>query len=357
MAFAQQLLKTLLYRHIESHPLTRGHVNFTDQEVNRGLALEASKTREYATLDLKDASNRVWFFLVASLFGGSEIWPYLVATRSVGINIPREGIRTLKMFSPMGSATTFPVEAIVFWALAAASIRSYTGLPIVMAARHVWVYGDDVIIPTNMAQIVMQTFTDVGFALSDSKCCVGGYFRESCGMDAYMGHDVTPVRIPHFPSMREGAPPEPLSSLVDTRNLFYKAGYQNVVAVYDEMLKPFIPLIKDDGQELQYLALLADRVHVPKALKRRWTKRYQRSEFRGYACRSKRVKVSPLTFRGALLNAYLLITGGDPERAKQGWWDIPHASVTQMKWFELPWDIDLPAYVDEFIRRKHSYEC
>lgn len=43
-------------RHLEQHPLTRGYVNFTSQEVNRELAKVASLDGSYCTLDMKEAS-------------------------------------------------------------------------------------------------------------------------------------------------------------------------------------------------------------------------------------------------------------------------------------------------------------
>lgn len=353
VAFCQQLVKKVMYRYIEEHPLTKGLVNFTDQNINRTLALTSSLTGENATLDLADASNRNWFWVVASLFGGTLLWPYLVATRCAGIDIPRHGIQRLKMFSPMGSATTFPVEALTFWALASSCVAQSLGVPLLMASRHVYVYGDDIIVPTKTAQYVMQRFRALGFSMSESKCCISGNFRESCGTDAFRGEDVTPVKISHFPAIHENLPPEPLTSLVETRNLFYKRGYVNVVSVYDEFLAPWVPRLRDTGQELEFPALLGDSTYVPKSLKRRWNSDFQRSEFRGYVGRSAEAVLSPVDFRGALLASYLDTTGGWPRRRKQGRWPIPFSESTKRKWLPLPVE-GLPDYIEYIIVRKYT---
>lgn len=64
----QQGLARKMMSHLEHHPLTRGHVNFTDQTINGKLALEGSKTGRWATLDMKEASDRISKNLVELLF-------------------------------------------------------------------------------------------------------------------------------------------------------------------------------------------------------------------------------------------------------------------------------------------------
>jgi hypothetical protein len=64
----QQGLGRKLMSHFESFKLTRGNINFTHQDINRRLALESSISRRYATLDLKDASDRVSLQLVRAVF-------------------------------------------------------------------------------------------------------------------------------------------------------------------------------------------------------------------------------------------------------------------------------------------------
>lgn len=73
-----------LYSTIERHPLTAGHVNFSDQTVNRQLALLSSVNRKYVTIDLKDASDSNLCELVEWLLSdvGTDLVPLLLSTRT-----------------------------------------------------------------------------------------------------------------------------------------------------------------------------------------------------------------------------------------------------------------------------------
>lgn len=64
----QQCLRRELVPHIENHRLSGGRVCFADQTVNGQLALRASKTGDYATLDLSKASDLLSLDLVDALY-------------------------------------------------------------------------------------------------------------------------------------------------------------------------------------------------------------------------------------------------------------------------------------------------
>jgi len=193
--YIQQGQLKALVRHIESNKLTGGRVNFTSQEVNRRLAQLGSETRYWATLDLSEASDRVSCKLI------EQIWPetalrYLFASRSSCTQLPQwAGGRTviLKKFAPMGSAVCFPVEALTFWALCVSAIE--TADPSTSADSLVYVYGDDIIVPVEYVDVVREVLEGSLLKVNQSKSFSQGYFRESCGMDAYQGVDVTPVRF------------------------------------------------------------------------------------------------------------------------------------------------------------------
>jgi hypothetical protein len=55
----QQALMSCFVRYIESDKLVGGHINFTNQQINRNLAFESSISRSNATIDLSEASDRV----------------------------------------------------------------------------------------------------------------------------------------------------------------------------------------------------------------------------------------------------------------------------------------------------------
>lgn len=196
----QGIMKALVAR-LESNYLSTGYVNFTSQEINRGLALLSSRTGQFVTLDMKEASDRVSMWLVRQLFP-ANVYDALCAARTKETRLPDGRVITLKKFAPMGSAICFPVEALIFWALAAGSIlrlrRSrwcWSGFKSQSDLPSVWVYGDDIILLKEHYELIAPVYNECRLMFNVDKCCTGSYFRESCGMDAYVGFDVTPTRI------------------------------------------------------------------------------------------------------------------------------------------------------------------
>lgn len=191
----QQGLARALVGHIEHHPLTRGQVNFTCQQVNRTLALLGSSNRQYVTLDMKEASDRVSVGLVKDLFP-EPLLTCLLALRTEATLLPDGRTVTLNKFAPMGSALCFPVEALCFWALAVAIChREHYAGSIERWANSVFVYGDDIIVKREVYASLLQHMPLFGLMFNEGKCCTEGFFRESCGVDAYGGTVVTPLKI------------------------------------------------------------------------------------------------------------------------------------------------------------------
>jgi len=186
----QQGIMRRLVKHIESHPLTGGHVNFTDQSINQSLALAGSATGGLATLDLKEASDRVSMGLVARIFP-PHIVRALAASRSLKTSSAEGEELELGKFAPMGSALCFPVMALTIWA----ALTAQCDVTSACRRETVFVYGDDVIVPGNNAQSAITRLELVGLKVNKDKSFTNGLFRESCGTDAFRGADVTPCRI------------------------------------------------------------------------------------------------------------------------------------------------------------------
>jgi hypothetical protein len=209
--YTQQGLMRLLYQTIETHPLTKGQVNFTDQMVNRQLAERSSRDGSHATIDLKDASDRVTLDLVRLVF--PPVWvEAFEACRSEETLLPDGRVVKLNKFAPMGSACCFPVEALVFWACSVVALNHdhifydygsagiYRPRDIEPALRKqkllpVYVYGDDIIVESNYIDSVVRGLSSIGLIVNTEKTYHSGPFRESCGGDFHLGMDVTPVRV------------------------------------------------------------------------------------------------------------------------------------------------------------------
>jgi len=223
LMFIQQGLMRRLYAILETHPLTRGQINFVDQGINRELAREASIDDSNATLDLSDASDRVSLQLVRYLF--PEPWlRCLEACRSEETALPDGEIVKLNKFAPMGSSCCFPVEALCFWAIAQATLHilGYSN------ESPVYVYGDDIIIPSYCYDEVVRGLTLVGLKVNEHKSYKSGPFRESCGGDYHNGYDVTPVRVRKALTSKSTG----IVTNADLANSFIaKFGYENSLSI------------------------------------------------------------------------------------------------------------------------------
>jgi hypothetical protein len=242
MQYTQQSLCHKMVDLLESNKLTKGHVNFRDQDINASLALSSSKNGLLATIDLKDASDMVSLEMVEFLF---ENLPHLrnaiLACRSSTASVNGSTI-SLKKFASMGSAMCFPIEAVVFYCLSLlgcvlAEGRLFTRWKVPIS--EVYVYGDDIIIPTNKAPTVIRTLEAFGLKVNRNKSFYTGKFRESCGTDAYDGYRVTPtyVRMPHPLSQ---ADTRSILSLVSTANQLADKLYWNAANYLKSVVEGFL---------------------------------------------------------------------------------------------------------------------
>lgn len=278
MQYAQQGLSAYLVSRLENHWLTRGHVNFRDQSINQSLAMSASSDSQFATLDMSDASDRVSLSLVQRMFSACpDLLGALEACRSRAAKLPSGDVIHLKKFASMGSAVCFPVEAMVFYTIAICSLLKEHSLPVTLrnislVSRKVYVYGDDIIVPTDMALPVSDSLTQLGCKVNRDKSFYEGRFRESCGVDAYAGELVTPTYLRStWPRDRRDV--SQVISLVATANQFYLKGFWLTLlylkSVVEEVTGP-LPPIQDTCPGLGWLYPF----HVPHSL-HRYNRKYQ----------------------------------------------------------------------------------
>jgi len=263
-----------------------GYVNFTDQRINRWYALSSSEFGEFATLDLKDASDRVSLWLVRTLFP-AHLVKYLEACRSEETRLPDGRVVRLKKFAPMGSAVTFPIEAITFWSLAVGALQDILTGKDIYSLPPVYVYGDDIICAKSAVDKIRPVFEELFLRLNESKCCVGRFFRESCGCDAFRLNDVTPVRLKREFGRRLS--PKALLSYVAYVNAFTERGFHltaNLLRSWVERTESgsSIPW-RAPGANVMLAWVLpgATRpqiLYMNDSLKQRWNRKLQRREYR-----------------------------------------------------------------------------
>jgi hypothetical protein len=248
MQYVQQAISTYLTEHLERLPsskegenLARDFVGFEHQWPNRVMACIGSEDGSLATLDLSEASDRVANWLVEDLYGD---FPWFLegieACRSTKAKLPSGKVIPLQKFASMGSALTFPIEAMTFAAIVLAACIKADGLPISPKSVRIFrdrvrVYGDDIIVPTDKAVTVIDALELFGFKVNRNKSFWTGEFRESCGKEYWRGQDVSIVRFRKpLPASRHDV--DSIVSTVATRNLLLKAGLVKTVALLDDLL-------------------------------------------------------------------------------------------------------------------------
>lgn len=305
--FVQQALNQYLRKNIERCPILSRCLALTDQSKNQVLALEGSRTGNYATLDLSSASDRLSNELVKLIFSRRASLNEAMQECRTSRALNPEGIeRDLKKFAGMGNALTFPVQSVVFACIAIAAIVFQVGKRptyghVKAIAGRIQVYGDDIIVPTEYAHIVATWLEYCGLKVNHDKSFTTGNFRESCGVDAFKGYDVTPVYVRAMPGILSDSP-NAVAHYVSLSNLLWLRGlYKSATKVkehVEESLSRFLPIVPPDSGALGW------HTRHGRAEFHHWNSELQRPEYR--ALRLVSVKRNdPLGGVGALLKSLL----------------------------------------------------
>jgi len=293
--YLQMGMMDSIYTRVASLAAINDQVGFTDQTRNQLMARMGSQFGDVATVDCKDASDRVSMRLVEELFPKNWVRA-MAACRSQATVFPDGTVVPLRKFAPMGSALCFPVEAIVFWALTLATIKGnnkrYYNRLFTNKLRddeqfEVRVFGDDIICPTRDVDNVMRVLEDVGLKINRDKSFWHGPFRESCGKDYFNGNLVTPVRVKSLLADDKASPHRACEMF---NRIIAKYG-KDVVgdpcrALFESWYGPVVvaPMVDDpeDGyiKPVKGLVMLGRNRRIPSGTRRRYNKDHQRFEVR-----------------------------------------------------------------------------
>lgn len=232
LMFIQQGTMDALLRTFQTSNISR-FVDLADQSLNQQAAISGSIDGEIVTLDLSSASDLVHLSLVDQIFP-FDLKRELFFSRSVEIDIGDAKPIQLNKFASMGSALCFPVECIIFTAIGLYSAlrksdpdlfeflcsesydrgcdqevlvdnwyhSHYTNgrkkeisSPLI-GIHPLRVYGDDICCDRHFVDEYVEDLTRFGFLVNQSKSFMDmTSFRESCGVYAFKGVDVTPLRL------------------------------------------------------------------------------------------------------------------------------------------------------------------
>ncbi len=257
MQYAQQLTAARLVKSLRKADLYR-HLNFDDQRPNQEAAYRGSVDGSVATIDLSEASDRVSVKLVSAVFRHSPLLlRHLFGCRSTRAVMQDGSLIHLRKYASMGSALTFPVEAVCFLMICIAAVcderKVFNRLGRVKsleafekARKDILVFGDDIVIPVDVVVKVKEYLMAFGLKVNSKKSFFQGGFRESCGMDYFNGVLVTPVYLrQHPPTSHRDA--SNFVSWVHMANRFYKKGWTHTahrIADYiDKMYQ--LPVVRE----------------------------------------------------------------------------------------------------------------
>jgi hypothetical protein len=256
MYFQQEVMRWLVDC-IHQSPIGR-FVDLRSQILNQQYAYVGSANFSLDTIDLSAASDRIHTDIVKAVFP-SKIAFYLMGTRTSTVTLPDGKLHTMKKFSPMGSATCFPVQCVLFTAITVIGylmrLRSCTLTDLVnldpnsqklmvqdllghlsdnfraygRALRSPRVYGDDIICDSRVTEHVTRLLEHFGLKVNMSKSFTGGQcVRESCGIFAFNGEDVTPMYLRVKDGHRGIFDPSAFVSLVAVANAAGDFGFSKV---------------------------------------------------------------------------------------------------------------------------------
>lgn len=182
----------------------------TGQTRHDSLAREGSKHGTFATVDSERASDTQSYALVAILLGKSGLWQDLFKSLREEKTKIGDNYIALEKFSAMGNGFTFELETLVFLSLCYSVAWAHQGrYPDELSQFTPWdlirggyisVYGDDIVVPSWMAQDVVAVLSLTGFTVNLKKSYLDGVFRESCGGDYFLGENVNTFKLEIEPS-------------------------------------------------------------------------------------------------------------------------------------------------------------
>lgn len=152
-------------------------------ELNGARALEGSANQRWFTLDLEDGSDNILNYHVNTFFKNVYDVLYLLSVAKTPYLEVDDTTLSSAIFAPQGNGSTFAVETLIFYAVAAS---------VDPEAR---VNGDDVTARTEFFDEIVRRFKRLGFRMNMRKTYADSLFRESCGTEGFNGESVWVYRM------------------------------------------------------------------------------------------------------------------------------------------------------------------
>jgi hypothetical protein len=205
-----------LGREIRKRLGRRGFDLVNGQGVHRRVACSASNSGDFATIDLSSASDTVCTNLVKLVL--PHRWHSMLdSLRSPFTKMGKSWVK-LEKFSSMGNGFTFELETTLFACICMA-VMGDDARP----GRNLFVYGDDIIVPSKFSKDVIAALKFFGFTPNLKKTFTEGVFRESCGGDFFAGISVRA----HYLTKDPDEPQHVISLANGIRRLAFQDSYHD----------------------------------------------------------------------------------------------------------------------------------
>jgi hypothetical protein len=170
--------------------LKRWGIDLDDQGINQRLARLGAVTGGLATLDLSAASDSI-SMKVCELLLPADWYLFLCKLRAPSGLLSDGSLLQYEKMSSMGNGYTFALESAIFAAIIYAVFKTNGRKP--KFGFDSAVFGDDLIVPTELFESVTAGLNLAGFTVNAPKSFNKGPVRESCGSDWFHGLSIRPV--------------------------------------------------------------------------------------------------------------------------------------------------------------------
>lgn len=217
---------------------------------NARLARIGSRDGTFATIDLKNASDTISIDLVKALLP-STWFAAIMDSRSPKTKINGNYV-DLHMISSMGNGFTFQLMTLIL----TSAIEAILQMKGVKGHVTFGVFGDDIVIPSELWHDVIPYLQRLGFTINLEKSFNEGHFRESCGGDWFDGYNVRGVYIKSLDSDQQKL--VAINRLHEWSALHQIRLPKLIRAIYTSLEKkpPFVPFDEADDAGLKVPAIL-----------------------------------------------------------------------------------------------------
>lgn len=198
LQWVQQAVRDVIYNFVDNNP--RLATCFGDQTQSRLLCLRGSIDGSYATIDQSAASDWISAYAVHRIFSDTPLHDVLDSCRSTRCRLTEDLTINLHKYAPMGSSLCFPVMDLVMLACCELAVRR-TADTYGRRRTPYTVYGDDVVIRWEYVPEFLNISQSIGLKINKNKSYYDvtydrrGQYREACGIEAFSGADITPMRL------------------------------------------------------------------------------------------------------------------------------------------------------------------